>query len=125
MEDIDLSRDDYEKEPEVKSASGLPVTIIDGYKISQTPAQIQEKFADYKNIPIVVSVEFGATKVDVREFLTWRKGKVLALDKLAGETADVKMNGRHFARGEIIINNEKYAIRLTDILSPQETKLSK
>jgi flagellar motor switch protein FliN/FliY len=72
------------------------------------------------DIPLKVSVELGRTKVMIKDLLQLGQGSVLELDKLAGEPLEVLVNGKLVARGEVVVVNEKFGIRLTDIISPLE-----
>ena len=69
-----------------------------------------------EDLPFTVGVEYGRTKISVDDFLNLRKGSVLEVDKLAGEALEFLMNGRVIAKGEAVVMNERYAIRLTDIV---------
>ena len=77
------------------------------------------------DIPITISVELGRTRMMVKELLQLGQGTVVELDKLAGEPMEILVNGRLIARGEAVVVNEKFGIKLTDIVSPSEriTKL--
>jgi flagellar motor switch protein FliN/FliY len=72
------------------------------------------------DIPLKVSVELGRTKVVIKDLLQLGQGSVLELDKLAGEPLEVLINGKLIARGEVVVVNEKFGVRLTDIISPLE-----
>lgn len=72
------------------------------------------------DIPLKVSVELGRTNVVIKDLLQLGQGSVLELDKLAGEPLEVLVNGKLVARGEVVVVNEKFGIRLTDIMSPLE-----
>jgi len=72
------------------------------------------------DIPITVSVELGRTRMMVKELLQLGQGTVVELDKLAGEPMEILVNGRLIARGEAVVVNEKFGIKLTDIVSPSE-----
>lgn len=72
------------------------------------------------DIPLRVSVELGRAKVVIKDLLQLGQGSVLELDKLAGEPLEVLINGKLIARGEVVVVNEKFGIRLTDIISPLE-----
>lgn len=72
------------------------------------------------DIPLKVSVELGRTKILVQDLLKLHKGSVMELHKLAGESLEVLVNDRVVARGEVIVINEKFGIRLTDIVSHAE-----
>lgn len=72
------------------------------------------------DIPLKVSVELGRTNVVIKDLLQLGQGSVLELNKLAGEPLEVLVNGKLVARGEVVVVNEKFGIRLTDIISPIE-----
>ncbi len=72
------------------------------------------------DIPVGVSVELGRTQLEVSEVLQLGQGSVLELEKLAGEQLEVLVQGRPIGRGEVVVVNEKFGIRLTDIISPAE-----
>jgi len=72
------------------------------------------------NIPVSLSLEVGRTKISIRELLRLNQGSVVELDRLAGEPLDVLVNGTLIAHGEVVLTNEKYGIRLTDVISASE-----
>ena len=72
------------------------------------------------DIPLKVTVELGRTKMPVSELLNLTQGSVIELMKLAGEPMEVLVNEKLIARGEAVVVNEKFGVRLTDIISPTE-----
>lgn len=72
------------------------------------------------DIPLRVTVELGRTKMPVSELLNLTQGSVIELTKLAGEPMEVLVNEKLIARGEAVVVNEKFGVRLTDIISPSE-----
>jgi flagellar motor switch protein FliN/FliY len=72
------------------------------------------------DIPVTVSIELGRTRLVVEEILQLGQGSVVELDKLAGEPLEVLVQGRPIGKGEVVVVNEKFGIRLTDIISPAE-----
>jgi flagellar motor switch protein FliN/FliY len=72
------------------------------------------------DIPLQVSVELGRTSLMIKDLLQLGQGSVLELDKLAGEPLEILVNGKMVAKGEVVVVNEKFGIRLTDIISPIE-----
>jgi len=72
------------------------------------------------DVPLGVSVELGRVKMPVRQLLSLTAGSVIELAKLAGEPLDVLINGRPVARGEAVMVNEKFGVRLTEIVSQKE-----
>ena len=96
-----------------------------------TPAEL-ESLADDGNgaakpdleaildIPVTLSIEIGRTRISIRNLLQLNQGSVVELDRLAGEPLDVMVNGTLIAHGEGVVVNEKFGIRLTDVISAQE-----
>lgn len=72
------------------------------------------------DIPVTISMEIGRTKISIRHLLQLNQGSVVELDRLAGEPLDVLVNGTLIAHGEVVVVNEKFGIRLTDVISPAE-----
>jgi flagellar motor switch protein FliN/FliY len=72
------------------------------------------------DIPLKITVELGRTRMLIRELLQLGQGSVIELNKLAGEPLEVLVNEKLIARGEVVVVNEKFGIRLTDIISPIE-----
>lgn len=72
------------------------------------------------DIPLTISVELGRTKMVINDMLQLGQGSVIELAKLAGEPLDVYVNGKLMARGEVVLVNDKFGVRLTDIISPSE-----
>ena len=72
------------------------------------------------DVPLAVSVELGRVRMPVRQLLALGAGSVIELAKLAGEPLDVLINGKPVARGEAVMVNEKFGVRLTEIVSPTE-----
>jgi flagellar motor switch protein FliN/FliY len=72
------------------------------------------------DIPVSISMEVGSTEISIRNLLQLNQGSVIELDRLAGEPLDVLVNGTLVAHGEVVVVNEKFGIRLTDVISPSE-----
>ncbi|HMM77663.1 MAG TPA: flagellar motor switch protein FliN [Gammaproteobacteria bacterium] len=72
------------------------------------------------DIPITLSVEIGKSRLTIRNLLQLNQGSVVELDRMAGEPLDVMINGTLVAHGEVVVINEKFGIRLTDVVSAQE-----
>ncbi|MCG7905089.1 MAG: flagellar motor switch protein FliN [Candidatus Thiodiazotropha taylori] len=72
------------------------------------------------DVPVTISMEIGRTKINIRNLLQLNQGSVVELDRLAGEPMDVLVNGTLIAQGEVVVVNEKFGLRLTDIISPSE-----
>ena len=97
------------------------------------PAQIFQQLADtggkpgavqdfnmILDIPVQLTVQLGRTKISIRNLLQLAHGSVVELDALAGEPMDVLVNGTLVAQGEVVVVNDKFGIRLTDIITPGE-----
>jgi flagellar motor switch protein FliN/FliY len=86
-----------------------------------TPEQTTARNLDLLlDIPLEVTVELGRTRLELRELLALVGGSVVELGKLAGESLDVLVNGKLVARGECVMVNDKFGVRLTDIVSRSE-----
>ncbi len=72
------------------------------------------------DIPVTLSMEIGRTKISIRNLLQLNQGSVVELDRLAGEPMDVLVNGTLIAHGEVVVVNDKFGIRFTDVISPAE-----
>jgi flagellar motor switch protein FliN/FliY len=72
------------------------------------------------DVPVTISMEIGRTQISIRNLLQLNQGSVVELDRLAGEPMDVLVNGTLIAKGEVVVVNEKFGIRLTDIISPAD-----
>ena len=72
------------------------------------------------DIPVQLSVELGRTRVSIKHILQLGQGSVVELDALAGEPMDVLVNGYLIAQGEVVVVNDKFGIRLTDVVTPSE-----
>jgi flagellar motor switch protein FliN/FliY len=72
------------------------------------------------DIPVTLSLEVGKSKISIRDLLKLNQGSVVELDRLAGEPLDVLVNGTLVAHGEVVVTNDKYGIRLTDVISAAE-----
>ena len=70
------------------------------------------------DIPVTVGMEIGRTQLSIRNLLQLNQGSIVELDRLAGEPMDVLVNGTLVAHGEVVVVNEKFGIRLTDVVSP-------
>lgn len=72
------------------------------------------------DIPVQMTVELGRTKIQIRNLLQLSQGSVVELERMAGEPMDVLVNGCLVAQGEVVVVNEKFGIRLTDVIAPEE-----
>ena len=95
----------------------------DGFFKDLKDQSLQSNFPDIEfilDIPIQITVELGRTKMPIKNLLQLTQGSVIELDGLAGEPMDILVNGCLIAHGEVVVVNDNYGIRLTDIISPSE-----
>jgi len=83
-------------------------------------AEAQNDIDMIMDIPVQLTVQLGRTKIAIKNLLQLAQGSVVELDGLAGEPMDVLVNGYLIAQGEVVVVNEKFGIRLTDIITPSE-----
>lgn len=91
--------------------------------LSNSPGQLTTSEANLDvilDIPVTISMEIGRTELPIHNLLQLNQGSVVELDRLAGEPLDVLINGTLIAHGEVVVVNEKFGIRLTDVISPAE-----
>ncbi len=72
------------------------------------------------DVPLTLTVELGRTEKQIREILSLGPGSVVELDRMAGEAVDVMVNGKLVARGEVVVVDDKFAVRITDVVSRAE-----
>lgn len=85
------------------------------------PSERSSQTIDFlMDVSLLVTVEVGRARMTIQDLLQLGQGSVLELEKLAGEPLDIFINGRPVARGEAVIVNEKFGVRITDIISPED-----
>ncbi len=113
-----------EEQNDLESKNSLDATKVSPDSLSESntiEGSLQEGKLDViLDIPVSLSMEVGRTQIAIRNLLQLTQGSVVELDRLAGEPLDVMVNGTLIAHGEVVVINEKYGIRLTDVMSPQE-----
>ncbi|WP_017444784.1 flagellar motor switch protein FliN [Gayadomonas joobiniege] len=87
---------------------------------SDLSADEKNKLDTILDIPITISMEVGRSKISIRNLLQLNQGSVVELDRVAGEPLDVLVNGTLIAHGEVVVVNDKFGIRLTDVISQTE-----
>lgn len=103
------------------AAEAEPAHIFEQLSAGTSPKSApQGDFDLILDIPVQLTVELGRTKISIRNLLQLAHGSVVELDGLAGEPMDVLVNGTLIAQGEVVVVNDKFGIRLTDIITPQE-----
>ncbi|MGQ0656637.1 MAG: flagellar motor switch protein FliN [Chromatiales bacterium] len=101
------------------AASVQPAALQD-FKQGTRPAETPANLEAILDIPVTLSVQIGSTKLSIRNLLQLNQGSVVELDRLAGEPLDILVNGTLVAHGEVVVVNEQFGIRLTDVVSAQE-----
>lgn len=108
-----------EQAQEEASPQYSPDELNDGAKAADgTPADVNLDLV--LNIPVDVSLRVGSTDISIRDLVSLVEGSVIALDQDAGEPMDVLVNGTLIAHGEIVVVDDQYGVRLTDVVSPVE-----
>ena len=103
------------------SSNRLPMEEFGSVPRSNEPVSLEGPNLDViLDIPVSISMEVGSTDINIRNLLQLNQGSVIELDRLAGEPLDVLVNGTLIAHGEVVVVNEKFGIRLTDVISPSE-----
>lgn len=111
------SVDEMEKGAAGESGGVLSGESVRSFSSGDAPISDINRVLD---IPVQLSVELGRTKVPIKHILQLGQGSVVELDALAGEPMDVLVNGYLIAQGEVVVVNDKFGIRLTDVVTPSE-----
>jgi flagellar motor switch protein FliN len=111
------SVDDWAAAMAEQAGGNLP---LDELKDSAVPPSTPPDLDVILDIPVTISMEVGSTPITIRNLLQLNQGSVIELDRLAGEPLDVLVNGTLIAHGEVVVVNEKFGIRMTDVISPSE-----
>ncbi len=102
------------------SAAAQTAAVFEELTGTGDKAAAPQGFDMILDIPVNLTVELGRTKISIRNLLQLAHGSVVELEGMAGEPMDVLVNGTLIAQGEVVVVNEKFGIRLTDIITPQE-----
>jgi flagellar motor switch protein FliN/FliY len=109
---------DAEAEGGVEATQDIDLDELVDEAMPQTTGDV--KMDAILDVPVTISMEIGRTNLNIRNLLQLNQGSVVELDRLAGEPMDVLVNGTLIAKGEVVVVNEKFGIRLTDIVSPAD-----
>ena len=102
-------------------ASDVPVQSAQFTPLSSVPVQVNDaNIGLILDVPLQVNVELGRTKKSIKDILDLTKGSIVELDKLAGEPVDIMVNGKYLAKGEVVVIDENFGVRITEIVSPLE-----
>ena len=127
-DDGQISEDDWaaamaeqvETEAASTHAAGSAADIFPSFGGSPQASGMMNELDMILDIPVQITVELGRTKLTIKNLLQLAHGSVVELDAMAGEPMDVLVNGTLIAQGEVVVVNEKFGIRLTDIITPSE-----
>lgn len=101
--------------------TNMPVSPAQFMPLSMEPVQVNESNINLiLDVPLQVTVELGRTKKTIREILDLSTGSIVELDKLAGEPVEIQINGHYLAKGEVVVIDENFGVRITEIASPAE-----
>ena len=117
VEDIKPAKNETAQPTPKKPVKKLEFASFDESNKTAEPPKNLDFILD---IPLTISVELGRTKMVINDMLQLGQGSVIELAKLAGEPLDIYVNGKLMARGEVVLVNDKFGVRLTDIISPVE-----
>lgn len=101
-------------------SAAQPANIFPTFGDSGSGSGMMNELDMILDIPVQITVELGRTKITIKNLLQLAHGSVVELDAMAGEPMDVLVNGTLIAQGEVVVVNDKFGIRLTDIITPSE-----
>ena len=106
---------------QARVSEGIPVQAAQFTPLATAPVQVNEaNIGLILDVSLQVTVELGRTKKSIKEILELTNGSIVELDKLAGEPVDIHVNGKFLAKGEVVVIDENFGVRITDIVSPEE-----
>jgi flagellar motor switch protein FliN/FliY len=106
--------------PSATTENVVPLTAAPPQPVAATSAERRGDLEMLMNVPLPLTVELGSTQRTVRELVDFSIGSIIELGKLAGDPLDIKVNDRVIARGEVVVIDEEFGIRVTEIVSPQD-----
>ena len=100
----------------------MPINPVNFPSLQQSsiPSQLPPNLELLLDVQMVLTVELGRTKKYVKDILSLGEGSIIELDKLAGEPVDLLINGKLIAKGEVVVIDENFGVRVTDIVGPAE-----
>lgn len=119
-DDLEKQREMLREEADSGDEGGDLPTDSAGGGVAVAGGADEGKYSRVLDIPLTLSVEMGKTKMLINDLLQLGQGSVIELTKLVGEPLDVMINDRLVARGEVVVVNEKFGVRLTEVISPEE-----
>lgn len=121
-EDLSMWDEALDEQAEAKSAGSAETVELEELTADESPITGEEKrkLDAILDIPVTISMEVGRSNISIRNLLQLNQGSVVELDRVAGESLDVLVNGTLIAHGEVVVVNDKFGIRLTDVVSQVE-----
>jgi len=116
----DVSVEETWQEAEANPARTAAKAPLNNLKDDGKGAKLSPELEMILDIPVNLTMEVGQTEITIRNLLQLNQGSVIELDRLAGEPLDVKVNGTLIAKGEVVVVNDKFGLRLTDVVSPAD-----
>jgi len=119
-EDLGMWDEAMEEQAEAESEEAKPVELDELEAEAPISGDEKRKLDAILDIPVTISMEVGRSHISIRNLLQLNQGSVVELDRVAGESLDVMVNGTLIAHGEVVVVNDKFGIRLTDVISQIE-----
>ena len=121
MDDQDLMADAWAAALGEQAESEVKPAVLEEFDDSEPiSAEERRKLDAILDIPVTITMEVGRSQISIRSLLQLNQGSVVELDRVAGEPLDVLVNGTLIAHGEVVVVNDKFGIRLTDVISQTE-----
>lgn len=108
------------EEPKREEKASTQPAIFDELTPSPKTAPVHPELEFILDIPLEVSVEIGRTRMLIKDLLKLNQGSIIELDKFAGEPVEIYVNGKLMAKGEVVVVNDRFGVRVTEIISAQE-----
>ena len=119
-DDLGMWDEAMNEQAEAEAQAAEPVELEDLEEGEPISAEEKRKLDTILDIPVTISMEVGRSNISIRNLLQLNQGSVVELDRVAGEALDVLVNGTLIAHGEVVVVNDKFGIRLTDVISQVE-----
>lgn len=117
---LDMWAEAMDEQASAEAAEAEAVELEELQEEAPITPDEQRKLDTILDIPVTISMEVGRSKISIRNLLQLNQGSVVELDRVAGEALDVLVNGTLIAHGEVVVVNDKFGIRLTDVISQIE-----
>lgn len=123
-EDLSMWDEALDEQAEASTSGAKKAEAVELEELTEDAAPItgeeKRKLDAILDIPVTISMEVGRSNISIRNLLQLNQGSVVELDRVAGEALDVLVNGTLIAHGEVVVVNDKFGIRLTDVISQIE-----